>query len=170
MTHYLYRLLIISLSSLLVTLPCHGQTRNYLGLQMPQKQMGAEFMSGNRPGTVLMKVNLWGAVNRPGIHHVPVRTDLMSLLSYAGGPANNALLGEVTIKREIGTSRKLIKVDVEELIKGVSHHQVELAANDIVVIPASEPLVSQDTLALMGAISLIASTILAAVYIDRASN
>ena len=115
-----------------------------------------------------MKVNLWGAVNRPGIHHVPVRTDLMSLVSYAGGPTNLAMLDRVTIKRQVGNSRKLIKVDVEELIKGVSHHQVELAANDIIVIPADEALISQDTIALVTVISLVFTTILAGVYIDRA--
>lgn len=143
---------------------------SYLGIPKFDKVSGAEYVSGNQPGTVLMKVNLWGAVNRPGIHHIPVKTDLMSLVSYAGGPTGKAILDEVTIKREVGNKRKLIRVDVEELIQGVSHHHVELAPNDIVVIPSDEPLISQDTLAIVGLVSIIMSTVLAAVYIDRAQN
>lgn len=163
----LKRTLCSLIASLLFSAQLHAQTRrDYLGLRHDSKQ-GAEFVSGAQPGTVLMKVNLWGAVNRPGIHHVPVRTDLMSLVSYAGGPTGKAILDEVTIKREVNNKRKLIKVDVEELIKGVSHHHVELAPNDIVVIPAQEPLISSDTLAIVGLVSIIMSTVLAAVYIDR---
>lgn len=117
-----------------------------------------------------MRVNLWGAVNRPGIHHIPVKTDLMSLLSYAGGPTSKAMLEEVTIKREVGNTRKLITIDVEELIQGVSHHHVELAPNDVVVIQHNEPLIDKDTLSVVTMISVIMSTILTAAFIDRAQR
>ena len=30
---------------------------------------GSEFTSGAQTGSVLMRVNLWGAVGKPGIHH-----------------------------------------------------------------------------------------------------
>ncbi len=170
MKNQIRRLLSIGISIFLVSAQAFAQSSSYLGIQKFSQARGAEYVSGNQPGTVLMKVNLWGAVNRPGIHHIPVKTDLMSLVSYAGGPKNDALLDDVTIKREIGNTRKLIKVDVEELIQGVSHHHVELAPNDIIVIPQDEPLVDKDTLAVVTMISVIMSTILAAAFIDRAQS
>src|SRR5207244_1830868 len=72
-------------------------------LSLPKELLGRargnEFVSGDTPGAVLMKVNLWGAVNRPGIHYVPLRTDLVTLLSYAGGPMPNAEMDQMLIKR-----------------------------------------------------------------------
>ena len=147
-----------------------AQSSSYLGVGNFQSNRGAEYTSGDQPGTVLMRVNLWGAVNRPGIHNIPVKSDLMQLISYAGGPISEALLDEVTIKREVGNTRKLINVNVEELIHGVSHHQVELAPNDIIVIPKDEPLIDKDTLAVVTMLSVIMSTILAASLVDRAQN
>ena len=121
MKHLIRRIVSLGLSLFLVSGQVYAQSSSYLGIQKFNQSRGAEYVSGNQPGTVLMRVNLWGAVNRPGIHHIPIKTDLMSLVSYAGGPKNDALLDEVTIKREVGNTRKLIKVDVEELIQGVSH-------------------------------------------------
>ncbi|MCB0378623.1 MAG: hypothetical protein KDD33_09040 [Bdellovibrionales bacterium] len=131
------------------------------------KAAGAEYVSGNQPGTVLMKVNLWGAIQRPGIHHIPANTDLMTLISYAGGPQPQAKLSDVIIKRDTGKVRKRIDVDVQELISGVSHHQVALQPDDIVVIPSEKPLISTDTMAVVGLTSIIVSIVLAGVLIDR---
>jgi len=46
---------------------------------------------------LLMKVNIWGFVNKPGQYMVPSETDLMSLISYAGGPKNGAKLSKIKI-------------------------------------------------------------------------
>lgn len=161
------RILIFIVSYHLISLPCHAQTDKFFDFSANGKSLGAEYVSGDSPGTVLMKVNLWGAVNRPGIHHVPVKTDLMSLMSYAGGPLSSAELDEVTIKREIGNKRKLITVNVQELISGVSHHQIQLSPNDIVVIPKDDPLVDRDTLVMASFFSLVISSILAVTIINR---
>lgn len=171
MSHTWKRILNLFICTWLFSTQSFAQSTNYLNIpRFENKFSGTEYISGNTPGTVLMKVNLWGAVNRPGIHHVPVNTDLMSLMSYAGGPTSKAILDEVTIKRDLGKKRKLIRIDVEELVGGVSHHHVELAPNDIVVIPASEPLISQDTVTMITLISVVASTVLAFVLIDQRND
>lgn len=128
---------------------------------------GSEYMSGQEPGTVMMKVNLWGAVRKPGIHHIPVKTDLVALMSYAGGPNDNALIDEVTIKRQQGNKQTKIKVDLSQLIHGESTYNLSLQPDDIIVIPAKEPWISQDTFTLAIFTSTIASIILSAVLIDR---
>src|SRR4051812_38256259 len=67
--------------------------------EIPGAGGGSEYVSGNFPGAVLIPINLWGAVGKPGIHHVPTRTDLVTLISLAGGPTGDASLGDVSIKR-----------------------------------------------------------------------
>ena len=49
---------------------------------------------------ILIKVNVWGYVKGPGQYLVPRHTDLISLISFAGGPAEGANLSQVRIIRE----------------------------------------------------------------------
>lgn len=127
---------------------------------------GHDFVSGAQPGDVLMRVNLWGAVHKPGIHRIPSKTDLLTLMSYAGGPTDSAILDGITIKRKTGQSQKLIKVDLEDIVQGSSHYNLELAPEDVIIVPASKPLISSDTVAVVGVISLILTSILTVVIID----
>lgn len=128
---------------------------------------GSEFMSGQEPGTVMMQVNLWGAVRKPGIHHIPVKTDLVALMSYAGGPNDNAIIDEIVIKRQQGNRQTKIRVDLSQLIHGESHQNLSLQPQDIIVVPAKEPWISQDTFTLAIFASTIASILLSAVLIDN---
>ncbi|MRR09928.1 hypothetical protein EG831_07630, partial [bacterium] len=50
-------------------------------------------ISGERE--VLIEVQIWGQVNRPGMYRVPVSTDAVGLISYAGGPTEYAALSRV---------------------------------------------------------------------------
>lgn len=162
------RIFSVLISTLLIHSQVHAQSSSYLGVGKYNDNLsGTEYTSGNQPGTVLMRVNLWGAVLRPGIHNVPIKTDLMTLISYAGGPSDRALLDDVIIKREVGNSRKVLEVDVEELISGTSHHQVELAPNDIIVIPKDQPLLGGDSIAILTILTFILSSIVAVSTIDR---
>jgi len=55
----------------------------------------------SKPGEITMSVNLWGYVRNPGRYEVPISTDLIMLLSYAGGPLREADLGSVRIARAV---------------------------------------------------------------------
>lgn len=129
-------------------------------------QHGAEFASGMLKGRVLMKVNLWGAVTKPGIHYIPAHTDLVTFLSYAGGPDPNADLSGVVIKRQEAGKEKSIPIDVLKLVKDQAHENPALEVNDIVVVPSKRPLISNDTVGLIGIISGTLSSILA-IYLIR---
>lgn len=39
-----------------------------------------------RPGESTVRVNVWGDVRQSGLYEIPVGTDLLDLLSMAGGP------------------------------------------------------------------------------------
>ncbi|MBM4162658.1 MAG: hypothetical protein FJ217_16365 [Ignavibacteria bacterium] len=47
------------------------------------------------------QVNIWGFVQKPGRYEVPSSTDLIQLISYAGGPVQYAKLDEVKLTRWI---------------------------------------------------------------------
>lgn len=128
---------------------------------------GNEYVSGDYPGAVLMKVNLWGAVQKPGIHYIPVRTDLVTLLSYAGGPSDRAKFDSVTIKRWAGGKESVIEVDVDDLLTDTGGKPPQLEANDVVVIPSSTPLISNDTMSVIGVAASILSIVVAGFVIQQ---
>lgn len=123
-----------------------------------------EYAVGKIPGIVLMKINLWGGVRKPGIYHVPVGTDLVSLISYAGGPTQSAQLENTRIRRTVESKDQSIPVDVDDLVKGKNGAvNPDLRVNDIVVIPETQPAVGTNTvvvLSVMGTILTIVATTL----------
>ncbi len=65
---------------------------------------------------VLMAVNVWGFVNKPGQYMVPLDTDLVSLLSYAGGPNEDAKIKGIKLIR-VGQDTSLVfDIDVKRFI------------------------------------------------------
>lgn len=131
---------------------------------------GSEYISGQDPGVVMMRVNLWGAVKRPGIHHIPVKTNLIELMSYAGGPNDNAIIESITIKRNLGLEQKKISIDLSEIIHDQKQYDLVLKPDDIIVVPASKPWISQDMFMLAMVMSIIASTVLSIQFISDNNN
>jgi protein involved in polysaccharide export with SLBB domain len=70
-----------------------------------------------------MQVNIWGVVEKPGRYEIPTSTDLIQLVSYAGGPGKDADLGSVRVtrflKREGGVNKMQFTINLDDL------HQVE---------------------------------------------
>jgi len=101
-----------------------------------------------KPGELTMQVNLWGFVRNPGYYEIPTSTDLVQLLSYAGGPIQDATLGNVkvtrNIKNEDGSSgRWSYTVDLEDL-EEVPTDQLLLYPGDTIFIDYSSWLTMRD--------------------------
>jgi hypothetical protein len=60
---------------------------------------GAEYFSANPNYKVLIPINIWGEVNSPGVHYLPVGASLSLGISLAGGPKQDASLPDVTLTR-----------------------------------------------------------------------
>lgn len=129
--------------------------------------VGSEFISGNYPGAVLMPINLWGSVAKPGIHHVPTQTDLVTLLSLAGGPGPDAELGRITIKRRAGAGETVIRVDAEDILTEPGRKSPVLEPNDIIIIPREKPTVSPNTMTTISFIGGVLGIILAGFALSR---
>ena len=57
---------------------------------------GAQYFLGAED-ELLMRVNIWGFVKKPGQYMVPTDTDLISLMSFAGGPVEQAKIKSIKI-------------------------------------------------------------------------
>ena len=125
------------------------------------KGTGSEYISGYYQGAVLMPITILGSVQKPGIHNIPTRTSLLKLLALAGGPSSDALLSDLTIKRfhgEEGTANEkeeLIKVDVQQLLASPLGKGPVLQRNDVIILPQSKPLISNNALQTIGFISSV---------------
>ncbi|MEJ2543634.1 MAG: SLBB domain-containing protein [Calditrichaceae bacterium] len=75
---------------------------------------------------LLVTVNLWGHVQRPGIYSVPSSYTLIDLISSAGGPLKTARLNDVRIVRK---NTDVVKIDVDRFLK----------TGDITLLPLLQP-------------------------------
>lgn len=130
----------------------------------------AEYVAGTEKNSVLMRVNLWGAVGKPGIHYVPIRTDLITLLSLAGGPTDRATLEEVTVRRQVKGSEKRLDIDVKKLLADSSTRSPSLEVNDVVMVPSHDPTVSDESLRNITVLASVLSIVIAGFLIRDESR
>jgi hypothetical protein len=87
------------------------------GVQYPQQNRAAQYFLGSED-ELLVPVNIWGFVQKPGQYMVPNNTNLISLLSFAGGPTENARISNIRIVRSSSqTDKKVWKVNVRKYIE-----------------------------------------------------
>ena len=104
----------------------------------------ARYYLGSLGGTteeLLMNVNVWGFVLKPGQYMVPVKTDLVSLISFAGGPLEQASLKRVQLIR--GTAKDdeptVVTVDLQKYLEqGDRSVLPTLRPGDTVVVRAGK--------------------------------
>jgi hypothetical protein len=125
----------------------------------------APMQYGDRPaqyilgGTdiLLINVNLWGHVQRPGIYSIPSSYGLIDLISSAGGPLNTARLSDVRIIR---SNQQVINVDVEKFIKtGNSDLLPLLQPGDTIIVSGSAYDVFTRFIGIVRDIAIIANAI-----------
>lgn len=94
----------------------------------------AQYVLGDRD-VLLINVNLWGHVAKPGIYSIPSNYTLIELLSSAGGPLKTARLNDIRIIRK---NQEVVTVDVEMFIKtGDAALIPQLEPGDTIIVPGS---------------------------------
>lgn len=106
-----------------------------------------------KPFEVTMTVNLWGEIPQQGVYVIPTNTDIIQLISFAGGPKDRSNLEEVLIYRTPAKKeqkgRLILTVDVRDILEGRSP-TVPLAPGDMVVIKAlAQTFTWQDALTII---------------------
>lgn len=130
----------------------------------------AAFYYISKPGEVTMQVNIWGAVQRPGRYEAPTSTNLIQLVSYAGGPNQDAKIDKVKImrwiKKEGGTSKEEYFVDLEEL-STTEDSKLVLYPGDTIFIDRSSWSTVKDWLPIVTTAVIVTSTIINVIILDR---
>ncbi len=96
--------------------------------------------SGSLTGTEQLKIRtyIWGQVRNPGLYIVPDDTDLLTLISSAGGPTENAKLSKIRIIRSTMEGEKVISVDLKEYLEtGQAELIPILKPGDTVIVSGS---------------------------------
>lgn len=95
----------------------------------------AQYFLGSQD-QVLMAVNVWGFVHKPGQYMVPYETDLISLISFAGGPMEEAKIKSIKVVRASKTGNaQVIEVDVKKFLNtGKATEIPVLKPGDTVVV------------------------------------
>lgn len=100
---------------------------------------GAQYFLGT-DDQLLIKVNIWGFVAKPGQYLVPSDTDLISLIAFAGGPRDGAKLSRVRLIRSKGTDSTTVVMDVnikKFIDKGDQSRIPTLQPNDTIIVYGS---------------------------------
>ena len=101
-------------------------------------QLSSERYFSNTDGQIMMKVNVWGHVERPGGHLVYDGIDFASLISIVGGPKPGANLKKIRLYREMPDQNGKIvyNIDFDEFIKsGDRANFIKINPNDTILIP-----------------------------------
>lgn len=92
------------------------------------RNRGAQYFLGAED-ELLIKVNIWGFVRKPGQYMVPKNTDLISLISFAGGPIEQAKINKVKIIRapEFNPATQSQRVNQSDLALASHSNNIELS-------------------------------------------
>lgn len=92
---YIGAIIALTFWGVVISRPALAQPEN---VDSNLKNRGALYYLGEQD-ELLIKVNIWGFVQKPGQYMVPNGTDLISLISFAGGPKEQAKLKNIKVIR-----------------------------------------------------------------------
>lgn len=138
--------------------------------EVKEPPRAAEYIYRSSQKESLISVQLLGAVKNPGIYYIPPQTDLLKLVTLAGG-ADDADLTEVVVRKNDPSQKGVYELDLNKLMKSTSDVKpFKLAQDDFVYIPKKEPWISNDVSRSITIVSLITSIILTSVLIEKNSK
>ena len=110
----------------------------------------------------LIRVSVLGEVRAPQVYGVDPGTNLLKLLTVAGGPTDRARLKDTRVIRE----GQAFKVDMESALNGSAAGRIVLYSNDVVVVGRRKGLTGEN-LGLTLTFASLALTILNIAFLVR---
>ena len=126
-----------------------------------------EYFSEQFQGEILVSVNLLGEFGKPGVYHIPKQTDVMRLFALAGGSKSDADLENILVKRRSGDSEKVYKLNLREMMETPVPKNLNLESNDVILINAKEPIISPNTIQVVGIVASVLGIIVSTVVLAR---
>lgn len=159
----------------------HAQDMGLLNDIKPPQQ-SAEYIYRSSPKESMINVQLLGAVGRPGIYYIPANTDLLKLITLAGGTTSGGDLGEILVRKTepktwanleskaINEYQGAFEIDAEKLIKYGGARNLKLQQDDFIYVPPRTSWVSNETARGITVVSMVLSIALTAILIDNNSR
>ncbi len=159
--------LITSFSMLCAAVPVYGQS-NFFEIKEPPR--AAEYIYRSSQKESLIGVQLLGAVKYPGLYYVPPNTDILKLVTLAGG-IEEANLSEVIVRKTDPAQAGVYELDMNKFMKSSADSKpFKLTQDDLIFIPKKEPWISNDVSRTITLVSLVTSIVLTAVLIEKNSK
>ncbi|MGZ3770752.1 MAG: SLBB domain-containing protein [Bdellovibrio sp.] len=142
-------------------------------------QQSAEYIFRSSPKESLISVQLLGAIDKPGIYYVPANTDLLKLLTLAGGSTGTGDLSEVLVRKlepktwteikskAVNEYQGAYEIDVEKIIKYGGGKNLRLHQDDFVYVPPKSQWFSSEASRGITMVSVLLGIALTAVLIDK---
>jgi hypothetical protein len=153
------------------------------GGNLPSQNTLSPNQLGNSPSVyyygqgqgVQIDINLWGEVKQTGKMVVPYTTDIISLISLAGGPTSNAKLDEVRIIRyamqDTTAVEKIIRVNIEKFVEtGEQSYFPVLLRGDTVIVPGGALSALQSFVAVLQIVTAVLQATFLFVIINQNLN
>ena len=138
----------------------HAQTGQ--GGLAPALGSAASYYYVSKPGELTMQVNIWGSVRNPGRYEVPTSTDLIQLVSFAGGPNQGADMSDVRVSRfgskDGGIARHRVSVNLDDL-PDVELAKLTLYPGDTIFIDETGWSTFRDVFTVVTAAAIVTSAI-----------
>jgi hypothetical protein len=131
----------------------------------PGNSQVSEFLYGDAVEQHLMPVYLLGEVAKPGLYHVPVNTDLTTLLALSGGPGTESELDNLQIKNEL--TKRVETVNFGDIETRADAASPKLRTNDVVFVPRRSPPISNNTLTLITVVATVLTAALTGVVLSK---
>ena len=115
----------------------------------PRMQSQGGYFDYSDPEAVNIKVSVWGFVKYPGKYVIPEYSSLSDLLSYAGGPTDDAHLDDLRLFRtKPDSTQELMKFDYNDLLwednltKEIKNPKLQ--AGDMLMVAGTQRLYARD--------------------------
>ena len=128
-------------------------------LKVPPKE---EYFLDPATQKLSIEVHLWGEVSKPGVYRVPLGTNVLELVSLAGGPTEYSNLSKVKLTRRAsgGTASIVETVDLAQYTDAKGKPLIPmLAPGDLITVPRNFRHAWERSIKLVGDIVIVANLI-----------
>ena len=136
-------------------------TNSGISIASPNAQAGA-YYNVAKPGELTMQVNVWGFVHQPGRYEVSNNIDLVQLISFAGGPTQDADIEDVRITRIVNRdgvlSVKDIRVNMKRLDR-VEEARLMLLPGDTIYMDHTSWVTLRDVVSVVTTAAIVTAAV-----------
>lgn len=134
----------------------------------PNLKTGSVYYTSSKKDEVLLKGSIWGAVQFPGVHYLPLGTRFLDALSIAGGPIDIADKDDVLLSTRTTNGLEVKNISVYQALSDKDFNPY-IQADDIIVVKERHTYQNWN-LALQAGTFIISAIILGMMVEDRSKR